>query len=227
MQAIETAYKGRLFRSRLEARWAVFFDALKIQWQYEPEGYKLSDGTCYLPDFKITTPQGQTRWFEIKPLGTSGDSKFELFSRSLDELNKEPLKHAEGLPAGEAFLAAGSPLELMENGYSFCPRCGSPVKDEYCQTVGHYEGYEFGCWACDMETECGGGNPTYSDGLMGLSWTPYKGCIRLEGSECSKYVQVFKTAAQQAQMARFEHGQSGYRRRPKPKRYRWRRRKLS
>ncbi len=51
VKAIETQYKGYRFRSRLEARWAVFFDALGIEWQYEVEGYELPDGTRYLPDF--------------------------------------------------------------------------------------------------------------------------------------------------------------------------------
>ena len=32
IKAIETSYKGYLFRSRLEARWAVFFDALGLVW---------------------------------------------------------------------------------------------------------------------------------------------------------------------------------------------------
>jgi len=52
IRAIETAYKGYRFRSRLEARWAVFFDALGIEWQYEPEGFELEAGR-YLPDFLI------------------------------------------------------------------------------------------------------------------------------------------------------------------------------
>ena len=51
--AIQTEYKGYLFRSRLEARWAVFFDQLGIRWIYEPEGLVLSDGTHYLPDFYL------------------------------------------------------------------------------------------------------------------------------------------------------------------------------
>lgn len=50
LQAIETEYKGYLMRSRLEARWAVFFDAFGIKWAYEDEGYKLPSG-YYLPDF--------------------------------------------------------------------------------------------------------------------------------------------------------------------------------
>lgn len=41
IKAIETSYKGYRFRSRLEARWAVFFDALGIEWEYEKEGYEL------------------------------------------------------------------------------------------------------------------------------------------------------------------------------------------
>lgn len=35
---IETIYKGYRFRSRLEARWAVFLDACDADWEYEPEG---------------------------------------------------------------------------------------------------------------------------------------------------------------------------------------------
>ena len=51
IQAIQTEYKGYKFRSRLEARWAVFFDALDVRWEYEKEGYEFDDGTKYLPDF--------------------------------------------------------------------------------------------------------------------------------------------------------------------------------
>lgn len=53
IEAIETEYKGYRFRSRLEARWAVFFDACGIKYQYEPEGFKAEDGTMYLPDFYL------------------------------------------------------------------------------------------------------------------------------------------------------------------------------
>lgn len=52
IKAIETAYKGYRFRSRLEARWAVFFDACGFKWEYEPEGYNI-DGVQYLPDFRL------------------------------------------------------------------------------------------------------------------------------------------------------------------------------
>lgn len=49
--AIPAAYNGYRFRSRTEARWAVFLDILNIRWEYEVEGYQLADGLRYLPDF--------------------------------------------------------------------------------------------------------------------------------------------------------------------------------
>lgn len=55
MKAIDTIYNGYMFRSRLEARWAVFFDELEIAYEYEKEGYRLTrepySPIDYLPDF--------------------------------------------------------------------------------------------------------------------------------------------------------------------------------
>lgn len=64
IQAKETCYRGVLFRSRLEARWAVFFDALKVSWQYEPRRFFFPDGTSYLPDFYL--PNWNDSYIEIK-----------------------------------------------------------------------------------------------------------------------------------------------------------------
>lgn len=68
LRAIETRYKGRRFRSRLEARYAVMFDHLGIEWDYEPEGFELQDGTRYLPDFWITCVGWHAPgvWLEVK-----------------------------------------------------------------------------------------------------------------------------------------------------------------
>lgn len=64
IQAIETRYAGHRFRSRLEARWAVFFNALGIKWQYEPQGFRVGhDQRPYLPDFFLTEAQ---LWVEVK-----------------------------------------------------------------------------------------------------------------------------------------------------------------
>lgn len=52
IKAIETVYNGYRFRSRTEARWAVFFDACGLPYEYEKEGYHLQSG-WYLPDFYV------------------------------------------------------------------------------------------------------------------------------------------------------------------------------
>lgn len=63
MKAIETRWNGRTFRSRLEARWAIFYDALGVRYDYEPEGFRFDDGTMYLPDFYFPDLGS---WAEIK-----------------------------------------------------------------------------------------------------------------------------------------------------------------
>ena len=52
IKAIDTVYKGYRFRSRLEARWAVFFETCGFKWTYEPQGYEIN-GVRYLPDFQL------------------------------------------------------------------------------------------------------------------------------------------------------------------------------
>jgi hypothetical protein len=64
IKAIETVYNGCRFRSRLEARWAVFFDAMDLVWEYEKEGFDLGEYGWYLPDFWLPN---QKLWIEIKP----------------------------------------------------------------------------------------------------------------------------------------------------------------
>ena len=47
--AIPTLYRGRMYRSRLEARWAAFFD--RLGWTYEYEPFDLGK---WSPDFLLT-----------------------------------------------------------------------------------------------------------------------------------------------------------------------------
>jgi len=63
--SIPTFYRAQTFRSRLEARWAVFMDVLDVRWYYEYEGFELESGR-YVPDFWLPD---LNRWLEIKPLG--------------------------------------------------------------------------------------------------------------------------------------------------------------
>lgn len=97
-KSIDTVYAGCNFRSRLEARWAVFFDHLDIAWRYEPQGYEvdtnggLDDVERYLPDFYL--PQ----------LKTFVEVKGEMLERDLRRLCKGVIPHglslgANGIPA--------------------------------------------------------------------------------------------------------------------------------
>lgn len=68
MEAIPTFYRNTRFRSRLEARWAMFFDAVGIDWEYERQGFT-ADGICYLPDFWLPN---------VRHRGTEGGVHFEV-----------------------------------------------------------------------------------------------------------------------------------------------------
>lgn len=66
IKSIDTVYKGYRFRSRLEARWAVYFDCMGIAYDYEPEGVEFENGVKYLPDFYL---RDINTYVEIKPKG--------------------------------------------------------------------------------------------------------------------------------------------------------------
>ena len=87
VKAIQTEYDGHLFRSRLEARWAVFFNSLGVDYEYEPEGFELPSGKRYLPDFKV------------KCHGTRGacsdDSAFDLWIEVKGDMTQDDLDRIE------------------------------------------------------------------------------------------------------------------------------------
>jgi len=70
IEAIPTAYMGTEYRSRLEARWALFFNLCDFRWKYEPRGY----GTA--PDFEV---EGIT--VEVK--GKMPNVKYQQYLRHL------------------------------------------------------------------------------------------------------------------------------------------------
>jgi len=102
IKPIETVYDGHRFRSRLEARWAVFFKHAGIEYEYEPQGYDMGIEK-YLPDFYVS--QWKT-YLEIKPRWSSNDLKSK-------EIQKQVLKlklFSESKPDNEGFiLLAGEP----------------------------------------------------------------------------------------------------------------------
>ena len=61
--AIPTVYRGRQYRSRLEAKWAAFFDLMGWEAEYEP-----FDLGMWSPDFLIRGRDGNDVLVEVKPI---------------------------------------------------------------------------------------------------------------------------------------------------------------
>ena len=94
LKPIPTTYAGCLFRSRLEARWAVFLDHLALEWHYEHEPFTLAPfGYQYLPDFYI--PE-LAAWIEVKPNDPDEEAqrKTDLFNYCLS-CEDDPVKSKE------------------------------------------------------------------------------------------------------------------------------------
>ena len=114
VKPIETVYKGYRFRSRLEAKWAIFFEWLQIKFEYEIEGFDFGESGYYLPDFWL--PEFKC-WVEIKPNTIS------------DDLTKQMRKFADNVAPIICFL--GSP-NIGWNGIVYC-------HDIADSSVGNYE----------------------------------------------------------------------------------------
>ncbi len=86
IKAIPTRYKGIQMRSRLEARWAAFFDLMHWPWEYEP-----FDLDGWVPDFVVGGSHGKTL-VEVKPLdwdNTSwADPCFGVFEKEINHAKK-------------------------------------------------------------------------------------------------------------------------------------------
>lgn len=112
IKAIDTYYNGYYFRSRLEARWAIYFDLIGLKYEYELNGICV-DGVPYLPDFFI--PDHNT-FIEIKPIGAlvydyddkplqSGRENSRKYNSALEYLTKSGYKYV---------LLCGSPIEVLK-----------------------------------------------------------------------------------------------------------------
>ena len=87
LKSIQCEYKGYTMRSILEKRIATKLDEMGVHWYYEPQGFKMKDGICYLPDFYRPD---QKIWIEGKGLMADTDiHKVNCFVQENE--NKEPL----------------------------------------------------------------------------------------------------------------------------------------
>ena len=78
IQSLPAFFEGVKFRSRLEARWAIFFEHCGMKWEYEPEGYQLDNGQCYLPDFLLHDLVGRVSgdlFVEVKGVLTEDEAE--------------------------------------------------------------------------------------------------------------------------------------------------------
>jgi hypothetical protein len=114
MKIIETSFDGYRFRSRTEARWAVFFKSCGIRFEYEKEGYDLGGGVWYLPDFWLPDFD---RWFEVKGKRPS-----------TDELDKCRALAFES--QSEVLLAIGPPTPDVEQIIRVYPHYEFVVQDK-------------------------------------------------------------------------------------------------
>ncbi len=93
MKAVPTRYDGTLYRSRTEARWAIFFDCAGISFLYEPDGYRLGSET-YLPDFWLP---GFDMFFEVKGQEPTGEEAARCAALTME--TETDMLLAAGAPA--------------------------------------------------------------------------------------------------------------------------------
>ena len=184
LKAIETHYNGYRFRSRLEARWAVFFDSYGIEYEYELEGFELGNGLRYLPDFYLPA---FNVYVEIKP-----NCCF-----SLAELKKIDVFALDG--DNNLLLVMGSPTkeEMV-----FLNRCSTAPLDEY---IGENE---YGLSEDEIVSQYIGMAEDFS--LVEFNRNPLNNSLVLVYKErCPPDEISFKESLLKAKKARFEHGESG------------------
>lgn len=182
MKPIETRYKGCRFRSRLEARWAVFFDALDVRWEYEREGYNLGGGDLYLPDFWL--PDSQL-WVEVK--GKDLSDREERVAQALATSTMRPVAVVgnDRSPVGRGSESA------LAIGRIFYPETVRPNRLAVDGLATIYQ-----CRQCALVRIAS---------LNDSDWYCH-GC----GEFTSPFdTDALRTAEQVARSARFEHGESG------------------
>lgn len=182
IKPINTLYRGFYFRSRLEARWAVFFDGLGVKWEYEVEGFDLGAAGWYLPDFWLPD---LGFYMEVKPSSVD----------PYDIATKMPMigDWFDGSPALPLVVVSGHPWE-----YRSYENAGMGICDE-------------GAWAACPECKCAGfvyaGWAGYITGCScwGPRDDPSKG-YKVDGTKSPSMIAAIGVA----KAARFEYGACSY-----------------
>ena len=164
VKPLETLYNGYRFRSRLEARWAVFFDALGVKYEYEPQGFDLGNGMYYLPDFKVKcygcrgnyeleTPFDL--YIEVKGTMTGTDmKKIKAFADEYDDNGcigiRNPILIVGDIPsAGESHDSCEVKAYEPMDGFDICPFNYETVDGDYFAAYPAARGNKFYLWGDD------------------------------------------------------------------------------
>lgn len=113
MIAKDTYILNTYFRSRLEAKWAVYFHLLGVKWEYEPVKFELQNGDTYIPDFYFPD---YDFYAEVKPLQQE-DVRWSYFDAGLVLMFGSP--HAKPMPSNMR----------DERGFGVCPPLVIPFYD--------------------------------------------------------------------------------------------------
>lgn len=144
--AIKTKYSNITFRSKLEARWAKYWDEVGVSWIYEPKRIDLHYKGNYLPDFKIFDKY----FVEIKHKGNYSDKELTRMMSRICELSFKPIT---------TLLFFGDPLEYREvkiwfDGRQFCPRyVNFDINKETIYPSTRHTHIQEGEIACEFEFE--------------------------------------------------------------------------
>lgn len=126
IRSIEAIYDGYRFRSRTEARWAVFLKTLGVSFQYEAEGLDL-DGAWYLPDFWIADWDG---FVEVKNDKSDPLAGFYICVK-LSELSGKRVLLINGVPSDYTMLAWNIDGEFAPARFSQCRKCTAVYIEEH------------------------------------------------------------------------------------------------
>ena len=201
-----TEYAGRKFRSRIEARWAVFFDEIGVTWKYEEHGYDLALGKRqvrgYLPDFYLPDVWGQSGkgiWWEVK--GAPPTPAENRLAQALAKASGADCYIASGgipspsqVTGSRVLLSPGRIDGFHPRARRGIPESGKPTTSE--------------CWT---QCECG---------ALGIQRNGLAGRMGCQTSSCGPKTlsvtsrkrrggELIQRAMLAGSSARFEHGESG------------------
>jgi len=191
IQAINTHYDGHYFRSRLEARWAVFFNAIGLTWEYEPEGFNF-DGYAYLPDFYI--PQQNNNGYYIEVKGGAKEADEDMLQSFTNNVDKSVLLVRNIVKNSCPYSNPATNIKI------FLPHDGRGFLDsQWTFNYGHKGGYDTDFLVC---SSCG---RFYTPHCQYEGPPDYRCPSCLESNRNLEFQDCFN----KARKARFEHGEKG------------------